>query len=187
MGPFRYVPFMQCRHSVYSMRHSVNGELSINDTPYVFQDAIGYSEGDRGYSFPRKYAWTQYSFPGGALMLSIAEIPFGGFCFTGIIGIVLLHGKEYRLATYLGAKADKVEADEMIVRQGGFTFTVKPQDLSGYPLCAPAAGVMARTIYEHPSCKVFYCFEKTGSRCWSWMPQMPPLNMNTEGKPSGLF
>lgn len=62
-------------------------------------------EGDRGYSFPRNYVWTQCSFPDGALMLSIADIPIGGFHFTGVISIVLLHGKEYRLATYLGSKA----------------------------------------------------------------------------------
>lgn len=36
VGPFRYVPFMQCRHSIYSMRPSVDGTLSINSTPYVF-------------------------------------------------------------------------------------------------------------------------------------------------------
>ncbi|MGN1025115.1 MAG: hypothetical protein ACI4P4_01795 [Faecousia sp.] len=116
MGPFRYVPFMQCRHSVFSMRHEVNGSLFINGTPYVFRNAIGYIEGDRGYSFPSKYVWTQCSFPDGALMLSIADIPMGGFHFTGVIGIVLLHGKEYRLATYLGAKAVKIDPDEIIVR-----------------------------------------------------------------------
>ena len=33
MGPFRYVPFMQCRHSVFSMKHTVHGEISINGTP----------------------------------------------------------------------------------------------------------------------------------------------------------
>lgn len=163
MGPFRYVPFMQCRHSVFSMRHSVDGTISINETPYVFQDAIGYMEGDRGYSFPRKYVWTQCSFPAGALMLSIAEIPFGGFHFTGVIGIVHLRGKEYRLATYLGAKAVKIVDGEIIVRQGGFTLTVKPQEPSGHPLRAPVGGAMVRTIHEHPSCKVFYRFEENGT------------------------
>lgn len=162
MGPFRYVPFMQCRHSVFSMHHSVDGILSINGTPYVFRDAIGYIEGDRGYSFPRKYVWTQCSFPAGALLLSIAEIPFGAFRFTGVIGIVLLHGNEYRLATYLGAKAVKIDPDEIIVRQGGFTLTVKPQEQSGHPLRAPVDGAMVRTIHEHPSCKVLYRFEENG-------------------------
>lgn len=160
MGPFQYVPFMQCRHSVYSMWHSVNGTLSINGTPYVFQDAVGYMEGDRGYSFPSKYAWTQCSFPDGALMLSIADIPLGGFHFTGVIGIVFLQGKEYRLATYLGAKAVKIEAGEIIVRQGGFLLTVRPQGQSGHPLRAPISGDMVRTIHERPSCKIFYRFER---------------------------
>ena len=160
MGPFRYVPFIQCRHSVFSMRHSVNGTLAINETPYVFQDAIGYIEGDRGHSFPSKYAWTQCSFPSGALMLSIADIPLGGFHFTGVIGIVLLHGKEYRLATYLGAKAVKIDTDEIIVRQGSFVLTVRPQEQSGHPLRAPVSGAMVRTIHEHPSCRVSYRFEE---------------------------
>ena len=163
MGPFRFVPFMQCRHRVFSMRHSVDGTLSINGTPYVFHDAVGYMEGDRGYSFPRKYVWTQCSFPAGALMLSIAEIPFGGFSFTGVIGIVHLQGTEYRLATYLGAKAVKIEAGEIIVRQGGFTLTVKPQEQSGHPLQAPVGGAMVRTIHEHPSCKVSYRLDKNGN------------------------
>ena len=162
MGPFRYVPFMQCRHSVFSMRHSVDGTIFINETPYVFQNAIGYMEGDRGYSFPRKYVWTQCSFPSGALMLSIAEIPFGGFHFTGVIGIVHLRGKEYRLATYLGAKAVKIEAGEIIVRQGCFSLTVTPQEQSGHPLRAPVSGAMVRTIHEYPSCKVSYRFEGNG-------------------------
>ena len=33
MGPFRYMPFMQCRHSVFSMKHTAHGEISINGTP----------------------------------------------------------------------------------------------------------------------------------------------------------
>ena len=144
------------------MCHLVDGMLSINGTRYEFQDDIGYIEGDRGYSFPSKYVWTQCSFPGGALMLSIADIPLGGIHFTGVIGIVLLHGKEYRLATYLGAKAVKIEPSEIIVRQGGFSLSVKPQKQSGHPLRAPVGGAMVRTIHEHPSCKVLYLFEENG-------------------------
>lgn len=162
MGPFRYVPFMQCRHSVYSMHHSVDGELIVNGTPYMFANAIGYIEGDRGYSFPSKYTWTQCSFSNGALMLSIAEIPFGGFHFTGVIGIVYLRGKEYRLATYLGAKAVKIAISEILVRQGRFTLTIRPQNHSGQPLRAPVGGAMVRTIHEHPSCMVSFCFEENG-------------------------
>lgn len=144
------------------MRHSVDGALYVNGTPYVFRDAIGYIEGNRGYSFPSKYVWTQCSFPDGALMLSIADIPMGGFHFTGVIGIVLLRGREYRLATYLGAKAVKIEDDEIIVQQGRFVLTVRPQGQLGHPLRAPVSDDIARTIHEHPSCRVFYRFEENG-------------------------
>ena len=84
MGPFRYIPFMECRHSVFSMQHTVNGRLRINGVDYIFQDGTGYIEGDRGYSFPKHYAWTQYGFNGGSLMLSVAEIPLGPASFTDV-------------------------------------------------------------------------------------------------------
>ncbi|MBQ7898756.1 MAG: hypothetical protein IJ307_02780 [Bacteroidales bacterium] len=163
MGPFQYVPFMQCRHSVYSMHHSVDGEIQINGIPYVFQNSIGYIEGDRGHSFPKEYVWTQCSLPDGSLMLSVADIPFCGFRFTGVIGVVFLRGKEYRLATYLGAKPVKITPEEIIIRQDAFSLTIKPQAYSGHPLRAPVDGAMIRTIHEHPSCKVYYCFEENGS------------------------
>ena len=53
-------------------------------------------------------------------MLSIADIPFGAFRFTGVIGVVLLNGKEYRIATYLGATAVKITPEEIVVRQGNY-------------------------------------------------------------------
>ena len=54
MGPFRWVPGMECRHSVFSMKHSVNGEIRINGKSYLFHHGTGYWEGDRGRSFPEK-------------------------------------------------------------------------------------------------------------------------------------
>ena len=107
------------------MLHRVDGEIRINGVPYIFQSAVGYVESDWGRSFPKEYAWTQCSFPDGALMLSVADIPLGPFHFTGVIGVVLLHGNEYRLATYLGAKAVKIKDSEVIVRQGRLCLTVK--------------------------------------------------------------
>ena len=158
MGPFQYIPFMQCRHSVYSMHHRVDGEIRINGVPYIFQNAVGYAEGDRGCSFPKEYAWTQCSFPDGVLLLSVADIPLGRFHFTGVIGVVLLHVKEYRIATYLGAKAVKIKDGEIVVRQGRLCLTVKRLGSPGHPLQAPVGGAMTRTIHEHPSCKVYYRF-----------------------------
>ena len=61
MGPFVWVPFMEW-HSVYSVQHAVNGTVWINGETYVFQNAHGYWEGDKGRSFPKEYLWTQCCF-----------------------------------------------------------------------------------------------------------------------------
>ena len=93
-------------------------------------------------------------------MLSVADIPIGNLHFTGIIGVVLLSGKEYRIATYLGAKALRIYNGEVIVRQGDMYLRVKCLEKTAHPLCAPQTGAMNRTIHENPSCRVYYKFEQ---------------------------
>ena len=125
MGPFKFVPFMECRHSVFSMKHSVNGTLVINSTPYEFKNGVGYIEGDRGYSFPKEYVWTQCCFPKGSVMLSVADIPLCGLHFTGVISAIHYQGKEYRIGTYWGARAVRIHDGEVVVKQGKKMLTVK--------------------------------------------------------------
>lgn len=160
MGPFKYLPFMECRHSVMSMRHTVTGELDINGILYRFDGDMGYIEGDRGYSFPKEYAWTQCFFDGGSLMFSVADIPLGRFHFTGVIGIINWYGREYRLATYLGAKAVKIKNGEIVIKQGKSTFSAKLIERRSQPLRAPTNGMMSRTIHESASCRAEYRFEE---------------------------
>lgn len=162
MGPFRFVPFMECRHSVFSMMHTVNGVITVNGTKYLFKDGTGYMEGDRGKSFPREYAWTQCSFADGSLMLSVAEIPVGPFRFTGIISAVLWRGREYRIATYLGARAVKIKDGEVVIRQRGLTLRAKLIKKNPHPLFAPEGGAMTRTIRESASCLAAYRMEENG-------------------------
>lgn len=162
MGPFALVPFMECRHSVWSMWHSVTGNVRINGQKYSFQNAWGYWEGDRGRSFPEEYLWTQCCFNDGALMLSVADIPVAGFHFTGIIGVILWRGKEYRIATYLGARAVQIQNKTVRVIQGDLELEVRLPEASGRPLKAPEKGNMVRTIHESASCRAFYQFRKKG-------------------------
>ena len=158
MGPFKFVPFMQCRHRVYSMSHTINGEISINNQTFKFEHGRGYIEGDRGRSFPKKYIWTQCCFINNSLMLSVADIPFLGIHFTGIIGVVLLGGKEYRIATYLGAQIRQISENSVTIKQGGFEFTAKLLKNKAQPLAAPTNGNMSRTIHESASCEAYYRF-----------------------------
>ena len=162
MGPFRFVPFMECRHSVYSARHTLSGGLEINGKVFDMTDGAGYIEGDRGSSFPRVYAWTHALFPGGSLMLSVAEIPFGVIRFTGVIGFVLAGGREYRIATYRGAKAVRIEDGAIEIKQGKLTFRAALLEKRPHPLCAPASGAMVRTIRESASCRASYTLIEDG-------------------------
>lgn len=160
MGPFSIFPFLECRHSVRSMRHSVYGKLNVNRQEYLFENAFGYWEGDEGHSFPQEYAWTQCSFPGGSLMLSVADVPIAGFHFRGIIGVVLWKGREYRLATYLGAKAVQVRDGRLLIKQGNWELEARLLEKVKNPLKAPANGGMTRTIHENAACRAFYRFRK---------------------------
>lgn len=175
MGPFRYVPLMECRHSVFSMTHTVQGCLVINGVEYVFDPGVGYIEGDRGRSFPNVYAWTQSLFTDEntqapcSVMLSVADIPLAFTRFTGIIGVVQWCGRQYRIATYLGAKAIHIGGGEIIIKQGRYQFSTKLIYKQEKPLYAPVSGGMTRIINENPSCSVYYHFQENGSTLFEFV------------------
>lgn len=141
-----------CRHNIWSMKHSVWGTVYINGEKYSFDNAEGYWEGDRGQSFPKEYIWTQCSFSAGAFMLSVADIPMSGFHFRGIIGVVVLNGREYRLATYPGAKTAEIRNGLVRVIQGRLELEAELLEKTGKPLKAPAKGQMVRIIHESAAC-----------------------------------
>lgn len=183
MGPFALAPFMECRHSVWSMRHPVRGAVDINGQKYFFQNAWGYWEGDRGRSFPKEYIWTQCCFRGGAVMLSVADIPMAGIHFTGIIGFVLWRGKEYRIATYLGARAVKIEDKAVRVKQGNLELDVRLLEESKRPLKAPVKGDMVRTIHESASCRAFYRFRKRGCTLFAFETDRASFEFEYKSRP----
>lgn len=172
MGPFKYVPFLECRHSVFSMKHRVDGNLRINGREFAFVDGVCYIEGDRGHSFPREYLWTQCCFDQGSVMLSVADIPFCGIHFTGIISVIQNQGKEYRIATYLGARVVELHDGEAVIRQGSRTLTVKRLEDKGKPLAAPMGGDMKRTIRESAACKTYYHLQEKGETVFEFTSDM---------------
>ncbi|MGN1224948.1 MAG: tocopherol cyclase family protein [Ruminococcus sp.] len=169
MGPFKFIPFMQCKHSVYSMQHQIDGQITLNGQQYIFKNGIGYMEGDCGSSFPKKYIWTQCHFNNDSLMLSVADIPLSGFHFTGIIGVILLNGKEYRIATYLGSKVKHIGKNSVTVKQGDYQLTAKLLLKNSQPLAAPSHGLMNRTIHESASCKAYYQFLYKGKALFEFI------------------
>lgn len=101
-------------------------------------------------------------------MLSVADIPMAGFHFTGIIGFVLWRGREYRIATYLGARVAQIQDRMVRVVQGNLELEIRLPAESGQPLKAPVKGSMVRTIHESASCRAFYRFRKKSSTLFAF-------------------
>lgn len=149
MGPFRFLP-MECRHSVLSMLHRVDGHVTLNGMILDFDGGTGYVEGDSGRSFPSSYSWFQCINPskGASVMISIGLIPFAGLRFWGCIAAIWLSGREYRLATYLGGRIRHRDERRIVLTQGKWKLEAEILESHGCSLKAPSKGQMSRTINE---------------------------------------
>ena len=161
MGPFRYVYRMPCYHNIYSLAHSIQGELTVNGERIDFNRGLGYIEGDEGSEFPSDYLWTQCSWQGedyNSLMLSVADLRLGPIAFTGCIGVIYYNWREYRFATYLGVRIKRVSPTELWVQQGRYELQVKILEKMENSLLAPVKGSMVRTVYESVDARIHYRF-----------------------------
>ncbi len=162
MGPFQLLP-MQCRHSVISMNHSLEGQVCLNGKTLDFTGGKGYIEGDSGRSFPKSYTWVQCNdFPEScSIMASVAHIPFAGAWFWGCICVVWLNGVEYRLATYRGASIKHRDERQLVLTQKDLTLRVLfLQPHAGHLLSAPNRGKMDRHIREVPGAPAYFEFRQ---------------------------
>jgi len=159
MGPFRFFP-MECRHGIVSMKHDVCGNVTLNGEKINFDNGVGYIETDSGSSFPEGYTWIHCNDfeQNCSIMAAVAKIPFGGFHFWGCICIVWVDGKEYRLATYKGAKIPRCEHNLIMLRQGKFSLTIEANQQIVHSLAAPKSGIMSRMIKESASCPAKFVF-----------------------------
>lgn len=164
MGPYAYFPHMQCNHGVISLGHDLTGSLSIAGELVAFDGGRGYLEKDWGRSFPNKYIWLQCnSFKSGSsLFLSIADIPFIGFAFTGFIGVFHDGIKEYRFGSYQGGGFRVVSLSDTMVEvelwKGFLRLFVKVTSVGSDKLVAPVDGKMSLVIKEAVSAVVEYSF-----------------------------
>lgn len=161
MGPFRHLPAMECSHGVISMAHTLEGSVQCNGETLDFTGGLGYTETDRGRSFPSAYLWTQCTWHNNrhnSLMLSIATIPMAVGRFTGCICALYHNGRHYRLATYRGARVVEWGEQGALIRQGRYRLSARLLDGQGHPLKAPVSGTMSRTIHEHLCSTVHYQF-----------------------------
>jgi hypothetical protein len=155
MGPFSYLPFMECNHAILSMQNSIQGEIKLNEKKMKFNQGIGYMEKDWGTSFPKSYIWCQgndFKKTDASFMLSIADIPLKILEFKGIICVLMIDHKEYKFTTYNHTKLINYQLDEkslsITLQRGKYQLTVQSIYDNHSKLLAPVKGKMEKTIKE---------------------------------------
>lgn len=118
MGPFSFIPRMECYHGIVSMDHQLHGSINLNGEEIDFSGGRGYLEKDWGRSFPSAYLWMQsnhFEKVGVSLKCSVARIPWMGSSFTGFIAGLWLDNRLIRFTTYNRSELRKVTVDQMLV------------------------------------------------------------------------
>jgi hypothetical protein len=160
MGPFSYIPFMECNHAILSMKNTVCGSININGKEIEFKNGTGYIEKDWGSSFPKSYIWCQgnnFKKANSSFMLSVADIPFKLFNFRGIICDLIIDDKEFKFTTYNNAKLIEYKIDkdfDITLKKENYKLNIKSMGSKGLKLSAPVKGKMDKDILESISSKV---------------------------------
>ena len=161
MGPFSFMPAMECYHGIVNINHTINGNLTINDNKVDFTSGEGYIEKDWGKSFPESWIWLQanhFENSTNSFMFSIAHIPWLGSSFTGLISFLKTNDGFYNFSTYNGSKINylKIYDNTLQVsikhRKYILNFTAKYNQ--GGILKAPKNGLMKRNIEESITAKI---------------------------------
>ena len=161
MGPFSFVPFMECYHGVLSMNHSIKGRLDFNGESLSFDNGKGYMEKDWGHSFPEGYIWMQsnhFAKKDTSVKVSVAKIPFLKSSFIGHIAGLLINGKLIEFTTYNGTKLNtcKVSHENVQIEMQNryYTLKINAKREKATSLAAPISGFMTGRIEESMNAKI---------------------------------
>lgn len=161
MGPFSFVPGMECYHGIVNLRHTISGTMMYNNVPLDMSGGEGYIEKDWGKSFPEAWIWMQanhFSMYNASFMFSIARIPWLGTAFTGLICFLHTQQGFYRFATYNRSKVCRFHKDgeriTALLQSPTHTLSFTATYAKGGILKAPKNGIMLREIEESITAEV---------------------------------
>ncbi len=161
MGPFSFVPGMECYHGIVNVRHTISGAMEYNGSVLDMTGGEGYIEKDWGRSFPQSWIWMQanhFSSQNASFLFSIARIPWLGTTFTGLICFLHTDQGFYRFATYNGSKVCEMQKDggqiKAVLRSPTHTLAFSATYAKGGILKAPKNGLMLREIEESITAQV---------------------------------
>jgi hypothetical protein len=187
MGPFGFVPFMECMHGLVSFDHGLEGSLvtaggslaaagslaagtTVPDARVLdFSGGRGYAEKDWGVSMPSSWIWTQsnnFKESGDSFMLSIAKIPWLGSSFDGFLCAGRLGGRDLLEATWTGARVEGLrvldDRVELTIASKRWLLELRVGRGRGGLLRAPVKGLLSRRIAESVDATLFLRLTEAG-------------------------
>lgn len=161
MGPYTFLPFMECYHGIVSMDHTITGQLEIESEILNFNNGRGYIEKDWGQSFPSAYVWLQtnhFSQPGISLKISVAKIPYLGHSFVGFIAGLWVGNKLFQFTTYNQSVLQKSVIDtekvEFVIQNKNFELKIDTHREPSTALASPILGLMDGRIEESMNAQI---------------------------------
>lgn len=155
MGPYAFVPFMECYHGIVSMDHQLEGSLNLCGRLVNFSGGRGYIEKDWGHSFPSAYFWMQsnhFSQSGISFKASVAKIPWLKNSFVGFIAGLYFNAKLLEFTTYNGTKLLRSFANQhqvdLLMENKSYRLEVQAHRNNATELASPIAGFMDGRISE---------------------------------------
>lgn len=155
MGPYTFVPFMECYHGIVSMNHSISGSITLDGKFIDFDKGKGYIEKDWGRSFPSAYVWMQSNHfveENVSLKLSVAKIPWVRNSFVGFIAGLWLNGQLIQFTTYNKSKLIRSLIDkdkvELLLQNRHYKLEIKARRDDATLLASPIQGFMDGRIEE---------------------------------------
>ncbi len=158
MGPYAFIPFMECNHGLVSLDHRVDGFVRTAGGTVSMDGARGYIEKDWGRSMPGAWVWAQsnsFARQGDSLMFSLARVPWLGGSFPGFLCATRFggDGDRFRIwATWNGSRVLSARATDsgmdFTLGRNGAVLELSFSRGRGGLLRAPVAGSMDRRISE---------------------------------------
>lgn len=155
MGPFSFVPLMECHHGIVNIHCELDGNITFNGRKIDFTGGYGYLEKDWGSSFPQSWIWLQsnhFDEYNASVMFSIASIPWFYSHFDGLISFLRIDDRFFRFATYTGAKISKLNFDNdcicVSIEDSKYILYLEVTNSKGGILKAPKKGRMDIEITE---------------------------------------
>ena len=161
MGPYSFVPFMECNHGILSMNHSICGKLKFIRERIDFTNGKGYIEKDWGKSFPSAYIWMQtnhFNQSNVSFKSSIAKIPWLNGSFVGFICGLWFNNELIQFNTYNKTQLNKVLINKNVVEitmtNQHYQIQIIAHRSASTSLASPISGLMEGRINESMTAKI---------------------------------